>query len=331
MKRSLSMLLVLVVLGAPVYWFGMRSPAPVASPRETLVLGFATVPHSLPAMVAQEQGFFRDEGLDVTVKSYASGKAAVAAVLAKEVDIALAADTPIAVTSANNKNLVVLATIMHTYADSKIVVANPAIHTPHDLRGRRVGVMVGTNTQRFLHALIGSSGMRVNEIVEVPIQTSQAASMLDRGELDAVAIFEPFVAQLSQGGTPARTIMSSGRTWTSYNYAAERALVQGRNGAVVRLLRATDRAIAWSRLHRPQVIALMARRFGINAAMSATILDEFTYALSLDQTLLLSLEEHAEWAMQAGLLAKGPLPNYLDAIELSAMQTVKPAAITIIR
>lgn len=333
MRRSLPIFIALLVLGVLAYWFGTRSaPLTPVPAREALVLGFASAPHALPAMIAEELGYFHAEGLDVTVKTYSNGKLALAAMLAKEVDVALAAETPIAISSASNPGIVVIASIMHTYASSKLVVANPAIRSIGELRGHRLGVIAGTNTQRFLHALIESNGLSVGDIIEVPIVPERAAAMLESGEIDAVAIFEPHATQLTVGANQQkRLILRSDRDWTSYNYATERQQVQRRSLAMARLLRATDRAIDWSRLHRQETIALMARRLGIDEAASAAILNEFTFALTLDQTLLLSLEDQAQWAMQVGLLPKGALPDYLNAIDLTIMQTVKPTSITIIR
>ncbi len=53
--------------------------------------------------------------------------------------------------------------------------------------------------------------------------------------------------------------------------------------------------------------------------------------LMLDQTILMSLEDEARWAMREGLTDKKEIPNYLDFIYVDALEQVKPETVTIIR
>jgi NitT/TauT family transport system substrate-binding protein len=51
----------------------------------------------------------------------------------------------------------------------------------------------------------------------------------------------------------------------------------------------------------------------------------------LDQTILVSLEDEARWAMKERLTDKKEIPNYLDFIFMDALEQAKPEAVTIIR
>jgi hypothetical protein len=51
----------------------------------------------------------------------------------------------------------------------------------------------------------------------------------------------------------------------------------------------------------------------------------------LDQTILVSLEDEARWAMKERLTDKKEVPNYLDFIYVDALEQVKPETVTIIR
>jgi NitT/TauT family transport system substrate-binding protein len=51
----------------------------------------------------------------------------------------------------------------------------------------------------------------------------------------------------------------------------------------------------------------------------------------LDQTILITLEDEARWAIREGLIDKKEIPNYLDFIYMDLLENVKPEAITIIR
>ena len=56
-----------------------------------------------------------------------------------------------------------------------------------------------------------------------------------------------------------------------------------------------------------------------------------TFSVSLDQSLLLALEDESRWAVKNGLTHRKTLPNYLDYLYLDGLQGVKPEAVMIFR
>ncbi|NIT52457.1 MAG: hypothetical protein GWO41_06890 [candidate division Zixibacteria bacterium] len=64
--------------------------------------------------------------------------------------------------------------------------------------------------------------------------------------------------------------------------------------------------------------------------MSA-IWDDYVFEIFLDQSLLLSWEDIARWAIKNKFTDKTTVPNYLNFIYLDGLEAVKPEAITIIR
>jgi ABC-type nitrate/sulfonate/bicarbonate transport system substrate-binding protein len=62
-----------------------------------------------------------------------------------------------------------------------------------------------------------------------------------------------------------------------------------------------------------------------------TILGKFNVRLALDNALLLTLEEHATWVIQKGIIAKQPIPNYLNFIDASHLQKTVPESVRLKR
>ncbi len=57
--------------------------------------------------------------------------------------------------------------------------------------------------------------------------------------------------------------------------------------------------------------------------------DEGRYGLFLDQSILVSLEDEARWAIENKLTRASRIPNYLNFIYTDALLAVKPNAVTI--
>ena len=132
-----------ILFGAMVAAFGIILPGPSkATPleREPLVLGIAENGGDIPTLIALEQGFYRDEGLDVTTKSWPAGKMALEALLRDEVEVATVADTPLVLQSFKRQDFVIIATFSHNPPYRLVADLNDRIASPTDLRGHRVGV-----------------------------------------------------------------------------------------------------------------------------------------------------------------------------------------------
>ena len=52
--------------------------------------------------------------------------------------------------------------------------------------------------------------------------------------------------------------------------------------------------------------------------------------VSLDQQLLVAMEDAARWSIAKGLISKGKTPNFLNFIYFDGLRAIKPEAISII-
>lgn len=327
-RRALIWVAVLAMALGALLWRSQPDQVPAPSP-EPLTLGVAQVIHSLPLIVAEENGFLRDAGLDVVVKPYPSGRAALEAMFQGEVEVADVAQAPVVIESFKRRDFVIFASFLPDYASSKLVVASGStIQAPTDLRSKRIATLRGTSAQYLLHVLLGDSGIRPNEVVEVFMPPQEMSEALAAGRVDAVAIFEPYASKAIRRA--AGRVLPGSRVGETMSYAASRDFPQRRAEAAARLLRATDRACAWIREHPAEAMAIAARRLDLDAKLLPDLWQGYVPALGLDQTYLLSLEQQARWAINNGLVPAGKLPNYLDFLDLSVLAAVKPRSVTVV-
>ena len=57
--------------------------------------------------------------------------------------------------------------------------------------------------------------------------------------------------------------------------------------------------------------------------------EDFIFELSLDQSLVMTLEDEARWAINSKLTDIEEVPNYIDYIDMSALQEVNPEAVSL--
>ena len=75
---------------------------------------------------------------------------------------------------------------------------------------------------------------------------------------------------------------------------------------------------------------IVAEAFKIDAAGLKELWPQYRFNVTLDQSLLLALEDESRWAIRNKLTSRTDMPNYLNYFYLDALQAVSPAAVTVI-
>jgi ABC-type nitrate/sulfonate/bicarbonate transport system substrate-binding protein len=88
-----------------------------------IILGCETSLLPSTVWVAENKGYFQEEGLNVKIKEFDSGKASFAAMLNnKDIDICTVAQTPIMFHSFNRNDFAIIATMAYSDNDVKVLV-----------------------------------------------------------------------------------------------------------------------------------------------------------------------------------------------------------------
>lgn len=113
--------------------------------------------------------------------------------------------------------------------------------------------------------------------------------------------------------------------------AAKNSVIRDRPQVVKSVLKALLKGEDVFAHKRPQAITALAKAANSNEHDMAAILAAYSWKVRLEQTLLLSLEQEAQWAMDAGLTTKTRLPNYLNFIHRDALFSLRPEAVTMLK
>lgn len=289
MKRILSVLAVASVLVA-----GCTS---TAAPQQTTPDGLVkitvanlAVSNSAALVLGVQKGFFKDEGLDVTLKDTPAA-ATQAAVVSGEAQFAFT-NVPAIIAAASNGLPVRVVGPAGKFADDEakghIQVVAPKdspIQSPKDLEGRKVAV--DTLYQLPHLSLIISArslGVDTSKISFVEMPYPAMADALEDKQVDAADLGEPFLTpELAKGG---RVIMSNGAgfkpetvqtMWvTSATYAAQNPDV------VEKFIRALAKSNEYAGAHEDEVRQAVTTYTKTSQEMSSKILMPF-FSPSMDR------------------------------------------------
>jgi NitT/TauT family transport system substrate-binding protein len=82
--------------------------------------------------------------------------------------------------------------------------------------------------------------------------------------------------------------------------------------------------------HPDEAKAIIRTRMNLDHAYMETVWPRYQISLSLDQSLILSMEDEARWMINNNLTTEKQVPDFLDYIYMDGLEAVKPDAVNII-
>lgn len=299
--------------------------------REKVTIGFLPNMLSSLVLIAEAKGFFMQEGLDITLKSYPTGRDTLIAMIAKEIDIAVTGDLGLVVSSLERDDFAVLATIGSSSNAFKIVSRTDKARLPKDLKGKRIATQKDTQMHFFLHLFLLKNGLSEEDVKISFKKAGELALTLASGEVDAISAREPIISQ-ARGLLPDKAIVFEEPEFfqSTYNFAALKVLLKERPEAMQKVIRALLKAEGFARKYPEEAVDIVSQKIGVDKSTIASDWENAELMVSLSQRLLLTFESEARWAIKNKDTGKTNIPNYLDFIYFDGLMAVKPDAVTII-
>jgi NitT/TauT family transport system substrate-binding protein len=321
------------LLGAAYAWFSRSSPSPAAGPLEPLTIATYTgYAGSCPIFVAQEKGYFPSEGIDAVIQPHTVGKLALEAVLQGQAELGTSTEIPIMFAAVSGRPVSVVATLLSTGKDHGIVARRDrGIVTPASLRGKRIGVTPGTSGHFMLEVLLNRQRLAPSDVDIVKLGPQELAAALLRGELDAMATWEPFLStSRAQLGSNGVVFSGEGAYEMTYNLSGTSDYVIKHPETVKKVLRALIRGARFCTEAPDAAREITARAMKTDPATLKALWPSYRFKVFLDQGLILALEDESRWAIKNKATGRTDMPNYLDHVYLDALQSIEPSAVTIL-
>jgi putative hydroxymethylpyrimidine transport system substrate-binding protein len=160
------------------------SPA-FAQDKVTLILDWFVNPDHGPVIIAQENGYFADAGLEVDVIAPSDPSDPPKMVAAGRADLAISYQPQLHLQRHEGLPLRRVGTLVATPLNCLLVLEDGPIETPADLRGRKVGFSVGGVEEAVLGTILAKHGVAPDEIELVNVNWSLSPSLMS-GQVDAV-------------------------------------------------------------------------------------------------------------------------------------------------
>jgi NitT/TauT family transport system substrate-binding protein len=173
-------------------------------PKVTIAVGGKNLLYYLPLTIAESLGYFKAEGLDVTIADFAGGSQALRAVVGGSADVVSGAFEHTLNMQAKGQALRAFA--LQGRAPQIVLGINPKtmpdFKTVADLKGKKIGVTApGSSTNVMANFVLAKAGIKPNEVSIIGVGAGNGAvAAMRSGQIDAISNLDPVITLLQRSG-----------------------------------------------------------------------------------------------------------------------------------
>jgi ABC-type nitrate/sulfonate/bicarbonate transport system substrate-binding protein len=237
--------------GAPA---GEAKPAPKVSIR----LKWVPLFQSAGFHAADKKGFYKDEGLDVTVNPGGPGVKAVNTVASGSDTFGVIGPDQIMIAREKGLNLVGLMAVYQKSPTGFMAHRDSGITHPKDFLGKRVAINFGSNTEGEYRAMMSKLGLDMKKVTEVPLRFDRT-QFLQR-QVDVLSMYvtdEVYIARKNGADPVVVTADTYGIHWYADTVFAKKETVDATPDLVRRFIRASKRGWVWALDNVPEAIEIV--------------------------------------------------------------------------
>ena len=310
-----------------------QKQAEVSGLSEKITIAYPESVYSVLFAVAYSKGFFKAEGLEVVPQPHEFGKIAFQSMFEGKAEMAISGETIVMFAVVRGGKINIIAESMTSKRNVAIVARKDrGIKTPHDLEGKHIGVALGTTGHFFLDSFLSVNGIRKDKVKLINMNPSEMMNALNKSVVEAVAVWQPVIKQLERQLGDKGVVFYDERIYSDIVcISASHDFVKKHPKVVMKILIALIRAEAFVKENPEETRRLAAVFLKIDKTIFDEIWNTLYFKVTLEQSLLVSLEDQTRWAQENKLVESRETPKYLDYIYFNGLQSVKPDAVNIIR
>jgi NitT/TauT family transport system substrate-binding protein len=197
-------LLTITLVAVATMLAGEVRAADLEKPNVTLGVGGKHLPYYLPLTIAERQGYFKQEGLNVTVVDFKGGSQSLQALMGGSADVVTGAYEHTIRMQTKGQDVRALIELGRFPGIALGVRTDLAakVKTAADLKGMKIGVTApGSSTNMFAAYLLAKNGVKADDVAYIGVSGGPAAvAAIKNGGIDAISNLDPVISMLQRDG-----------------------------------------------------------------------------------------------------------------------------------
>jgi NitT/TauT family transport system substrate-binding protein len=334
-KRTLIVLAVIILIIAIVLssFVYLNSQNPYAGKLENVSFGdIGSDPLGLLVHVAKDQNLFAKNGINMTIINTVTGPNTINNVQNGQVDFGASLEYAFVSNSVLKEgNLSIVASIDKSSIVFLVARTDSGVHNIADLAMKRIGLSLQQSSFFYLARFLELNGINIQNVTLVDLPPTQWVNALANGTVDALAAGKSYIQQ-AENLLPNETIVfpvQSNQLAYSLVFCRNDWIAQHPE-LVKQFLTALTGAQDYVVNHPTETKAIIEKEYNSTNAYVNQIWPDHEFAVSLDQSLILTMDDEAQWLISNNLTNATQVPNFINYIYLNGLETVNPDAVNII-
>lgn len=287
------------------------------------VVQYGYQPGNGQAIVAAAKGFYEEQlggKAKVKLEKFQSGPSLITAMTSGSLDFGQVGDQPAIQGKANKVDLKIIGKFLSSDKVNGLIVRPDAgIHSIKDLKGKKVGVTVGSTGQQLLYIYLQSVGLKPSDIKQVNLQPGDIVSSITFRNIDAAVTWEPYITLTASQGTTKQLADGTGYKTEIDVIVARNSYLKAHPDIAVGILKAQQEAGQWIDTHREEALALIAKDAGLKPSVLEPVFNKVKADdVNLTDENIASIKQSIAFSLKYKLISKTINPS--DFIDTQYLQ-----------
>lgn len=214
---------------------------------ETVKLNIAYMPNYASlwsVLTAIDQGYFEEEGLEITLWEFADGPSEIAAMEGGSIDLAYIGHGAHKL-CINGQAAIFAPSSVHS-TDKIIVLKSHGIESLEDLAGKKIAYNAGSSSETALSGALSVAGLTMEDIEAYEMDATNMVAAMSSGSVDACTTWNPYSNQILENVDDAEEIVFSTDSVNLSSWICLPDYAEENHDVLVRFTRAIFKAMQYS-------------------------------------------------------------------------------------
>ncbi len=333
----------MTLLGVPHLRSGLwpeLAQALAAAPelKELTAWGVIDAQISSQQIIADKKGWFKEQGLTVRNRLVQAGPDIGPLIAGGSAPVSFETNITVIIVQASDVPAIIVAPLANI-AGTQAVVGRKGLklNSAKDLEGKRIGMIRGAGVLIAIRAMAKELGVDINKIKFVNMAPADQVAAVSRGDIDAMAAWEPWVTKGIAGGG---VFLFSGKlsnlpekkgpvNWMDFHTTIQvtRDFLQKNPETIRRMLRALKKATDFVNQNRTEAITMLSPVLNLSTAELKDMMNRNTYSMVVDNSFVNGSATITSFMLELQNIKKAP--QIKDYTDFSLLAQVDPSLIKV--
>jgi len=285
---------------------GISALAPNVARAQQVTMFFGSDATYLPFIIAEKEGFYKDEGLNVTQRLFVTGvEAMLSFKTLKASFIASSTFAALPLWHEEGSDAIAIANF-YSAPENQSAIVKANIKSPADLQGKKIATRKGSSAEYFLMTYLKRNHIAPGSVKIIDLTPPEAIAALVKGDVDALFLWEPNPTIARKALGDRGRVLATARDYYVERIAltANRSFASANPEIAVKMIRAVKKSIDFINANPDKAIQIGAQVLRADPSVIRILVDQKPYTLVWDKAAADEYELMANFLVEQGKVKK---------------------------